>query len=463
MEDKNIDRLFQERLKDLEVMPNPELWQNIENKLSKKKKKRIVPFWWFSSGAAAVLLVTLLITNPFKEGTDPNLIVPIIEKNSNRNTVETKTIQIDTTGTNTKTNGVEELIVSDVVKKESVKKNSVVKEEIIRIVKAKQKDKKSTIKTEIASNNNNIKNDKKELKKDVLERNDKTLIAKNNTTLNSTNKTTNRKKKEDINAIAALVEEDKEKENNQEKANKKWSVTPVLGILASSAFSGGSPIDERLNLNTISTDGTLAYGVKVGYQLNKNWSIRTGVQFQKNVINTENVGLFSSATSDNNLQAVNFSIQDSFTFVSLEPSDLQNSENPVGSPSLGNPDARNTTEGSLAQTYSYIEIPLEIQYQFYETKTLKTQLVTGFSTLFLSDNSVDFSSSLLNQPIGEANNLNTLNFSGNIGVNLDIQLSKSIHFSLNPMLKAQLNTYSKNSEDFTPFIFGMYSGVTFGF
>ena len=35
MEEKNIDRLFQEKLKDLEVTPNENVWDAIEEKLQK--------------------------------------------------------------------------------------------------------------------------------------------------------------------------------------------------------------------------------------------------------------------------------------------------------------------------------------------------------------------------------------------------------------------------------------------
>lgn len=56
MEDKNIDRLFQEGLKDLEVTPNDSVWNGIESKLKKKKKNRLLPIWWFSGGVAAILV-----------------------------------------------------------------------------------------------------------------------------------------------------------------------------------------------------------------------------------------------------------------------------------------------------------------------------------------------------------------------------------------------------------------------
>ncbi len=65
MELKNIDRLFQERLKNIEVSPSPKVWRAIETKLS-AKKRRILPMWWFGSGVAAILLLSLFFF-PFSD------------------------------------------------------------------------------------------------------------------------------------------------------------------------------------------------------------------------------------------------------------------------------------------------------------------------------------------------------------------------------------------------------------
>ena len=53
---KNIDRLFQERLKNLEATPKKKVWKEIESKITKKKRK-IYPFWWFYSGIAASFII----------------------------------------------------------------------------------------------------------------------------------------------------------------------------------------------------------------------------------------------------------------------------------------------------------------------------------------------------------------------------------------------------------------------
>jgi hypothetical protein len=55
-ERKNIDRLFQEKFKDFEQIPEPVVWENIERALLQKEKRRVIPIWWKFAGAAAILL-----------------------------------------------------------------------------------------------------------------------------------------------------------------------------------------------------------------------------------------------------------------------------------------------------------------------------------------------------------------------------------------------------------------------
>jgi len=57
-EQKNIDRLFQEKFKDFEMAPPEMAWKNIETRLKeKKKKRRVIPFWFKTTGIAASLLL----------------------------------------------------------------------------------------------------------------------------------------------------------------------------------------------------------------------------------------------------------------------------------------------------------------------------------------------------------------------------------------------------------------------
>ena len=61
---KHIDRLFQEKLKDFEAVPNDAIWESIKLKLhEKKRKRRVIPLWWQMAGVAAVLALLFTIGN----------------------------------------------------------------------------------------------------------------------------------------------------------------------------------------------------------------------------------------------------------------------------------------------------------------------------------------------------------------------------------------------------------------
>ena len=85
-EQKNIERLFQEKFKDFEVAPPEMAWNNIEARLNKKKKKRrVIPFWFKASGIAASLLLGFYTYSLFNNNEDVDL-----KNNENTIVIDTK-------------------------------------------------------------------------------------------------------------------------------------------------------------------------------------------------------------------------------------------------------------------------------------------------------------------------------------------------------------------------------------
>ena len=88
---KNIERLFQEKFKDFEATPPQDSWGKIASRLNeKKKKKRVVPFWFKLSGIAASLVIigTLIWNFQTEENTIPfnnsnEAIVDVENENNN--------------------------------------------------------------------------------------------------------------------------------------------------------------------------------------------------------------------------------------------------------------------------------------------------------------------------------------------------------------------------------------------
>ena len=88
-ENKNIERLFQEKYKDFEAIPPQESWDLIASRLQeKKKKKRIIPIWFRYSGIAASLFLigTLIWNYSFTNNPNEHLTSPentIVDRDGN--------------------------------------------------------------------------------------------------------------------------------------------------------------------------------------------------------------------------------------------------------------------------------------------------------------------------------------------------------------------------------------------
>ncbi|WP_296316028.1 hypothetical protein [Winogradskyella sp. UBA3174] len=79
-DNKNIDRLFQEKFKDFEVAPNDAVWNRISESLpNTKKKRRVVPLWWQIGGVAAIIALLLTVgVSVFNSDENPNQNLPVV-------------------------------------------------------------------------------------------------------------------------------------------------------------------------------------------------------------------------------------------------------------------------------------------------------------------------------------------------------------------------------------------------
>ncbi|WP_218597946.1 PorT family protein [Polaribacter sp. NJDZ03] len=441
MKNKNLDKLFQDQLKNLEVTPDKKVWSNIESKL-KKKKRKVVPFWWFAGAAAAMLLLGMVLFPVDKNKTD------FIK-------IDSKTIVTESTE-----NEVEK---NDQPKTDTLIQNIKIKEEILVA------DKKL------------IENDKKRIEKPGFQKKlvrkeiatKKILLANNtnNEILDSVNDKTITINKEvfseEKNKIVEIVTQEKELPKNKVDLDKfiiekdsvfsiknlknKWFIAPVFAILNSNSFSNSSPVNKNLS-NSTKGKSSFSYGFQIGYQINKKWSIQSGVHLQEMSFVNNQVTAVSSISKSSS--AIAFNSGASFSFNKAPTQSLDYSNNTVLD--------RSSLTGNLNQIYGYIEIPLEVKYNFLSVKNFNTQVVAGFSSLFLNKNEVNFSSQFISNS-GTANNLNKLNFSGNLGFDFNYFLNNNWSLNLNPMFKAQLNTFSEDSNGFSPFNFGIYSGIKYTF
>ncbi len=267
-------------------------------------------------------------------------------------------------------------------------------------------------------------------------------------------------KKSIFDVIKEQEQETEEAIATTDQKSKKWNVTPNIAPVYYNSLGNGSSISDEFSDNNKNGGINLSYGVQIAYTINKRLSIRSGVHNVELSYATENVG-FSPAVDAKNIPSINYNANSETILVS----DFKPSAAPINN-SLSTLDQRdpNFTQdlGFLNQEISYIEVPLEASYALVDKK-LGVQMIGGISTLFLKDNTVSINAGDFTTPIGEANNLNNVSFSGNIGVGLNYKLTSKFRLNLEPILKYQFNALNDNPGNFKPYYLGVYTGVSYKF
>ena len=415
LERKNIDRVFQENLKDLEIYPNKKVWNNIERELSGKPNKPAIALWKKLSGAAMMLVAFAtagLIYFNNNSVTTPNTPLSESETRSTNQTSETPLTPV-------------------FLKSDTQLANNT--DEKIKIAR------KSGVPVFVKKPNNNVivTNNKIASMYSTVE--DKYVVDKS-VFLNDIKETE---------SIAARMEAIPVKNNVTNEIDKKWSIGPTIAPVYYNSLQNGSPLNDDLSGNAKTSDNALSIGVKINYQLSNKFFIQSGVNKVELAYNTKNVNALISSSKN------------SFSNINTDKSGVILT--PAKNRTAGiNELNKSSVSGDLNQSIEYFELPIEMKYNLYD-KRIGLNLVGGFSTLILSNNSVSMVTNNSVTDLGDANNLNDFNFSGNVGVDLDYKIGNSWYLNVAPMFKYQFNTYSDNAGNFRPYYFGLYSGLNYKF
>ena len=474
-EKKNINRLFQEKFKDYEVFPEASVWENIEKGLAtKKKKRRIIPLWLRFGGAAAILL--LLISTGvwfFNQNQTPSVEQPTNNVITNTNSTDVNDVNIKNREENSPAKKDDSSITYekeiDDKTKNTITKIGQQKEPIITKKSISNNEfvaEKTT--TNLYKNSTAVSENTKGENKTLL----KKSPEKPSVTVAATNKIIDSLKGNlaiENTAVAQVEKNDSQKNTKVDikdeiEKNKilpeaivknKWSVGSTVAPVFYNSFGNGSPIDPALAANKKTSNNSYSYGVKVNYKLSNKVRLQFGVNTLELGYTTKNVtALISSTLLQNSNTNINTNVQ-GLSIVTLSSS-TDNSE--LSSSQRNSFDS----SGALGQSLSYVEVPLEVKYNVFQKK-LGVHLIGGVSTYFLYQNRVSITSFGKTTTLGEASNINSLNFSGNLGIDLDYNISKKLYINVSPMFKYQFNTFSKNAGGFQPYYLGIYTGLNYRF
>lgn len=494
MSKRHVDELFQEKFKDFQSLPDEKVWQAIEASLNKKEKsRRIIPIWWKIGGAAAVLALVWLGITTYSQ-TEPNTNAVTQEEHNNAPTTPAEESNVITSPTENNIpieKATQSQVASSTEHNQSEGTNAVASSK----TSTSNITKNTSSKTIYQNNSNFTTNDglgatsnsaQKESNDSSYSKqlndievtattNTNSLVDKNNnkesfSSLTSTNDAiANTDTKEDsISTVTkgnkSIFDEIKKAEEEEEaiaeNSNKKWSFGPNVAPVYFNGMGKGSPIDQQFSSNAKSGEVNLSYGLTLAYQINDKLSIRSGVQKSNYAYNTNDIVFSSLNGFAANMANIDYSNKGADIVIESANAPKEFLDNSPNKNELQT--ATNSLEGTMHQQFGYLEMPLELNYALIDKK-FGLHVIGGLSSMFLLDNTIMVESGDLNTEVGEANNLNTLNFSTNIGVGLNYKLGPNTQFNLEPMFKYYLNTFSDGSGDFQPFSIGVFSGLQLKF
>ncbi len=262
------------------------------------------------------------------------------------------------------------------------------------------------------------------------------------------------------NELEKLLNE-KESTSKSESKRNRWQLASNVAPVFLGSVSNGSPIDSTLSKNSKSYNTNVGFGIGVSYAVTKKLSIRTGVNKVNMSYDTNDISFFTGIQAKT-LQGVNPTATSEMIHVESSNAQVSSDVSPEAALlPFENAFAHKST-GYLRQEMGYLEMPVELTYNLLDKK-FGLKIIGGFSTLFLQDNSIMIISEGRDTLLGEANNLNDVHFSTNIGLGLKYNFLKSFEFNVEPTVKYQLNTYSSNAGNFKPYLFGIYSGISYKF
>lgn len=481
---KHIYRLFRERFKDFEATPPPQAWENIAAALSDKKKERkVVPLWFRFAGIAASLAVLLGLFNYFTSSdSSPDIQITDSDAIQRVEDADRKTDEFDSE--NTFANPVNDIQLVDVDFDSDTDELSEKSSETTSNSMAKSNKNSSYASSQynsvMTSDETIAFRDEEDSDKIVEDKNIPSEIGATNTvekkshvfnlgnddtetTVPETQVAVIEEKKS---LIEYLQERDAQKEEIalvKETTENRWMVSPNVAPVYYNTLGNGSSIDPSLSNTSKSGEVNYSYGVQVGYAINNKLSVRTGINKVDVSYSTNNIE-FGVAPASAGLQGLNYGGAEYVVTAGVRgtlPDYFNQIPNINGNQML----PRNENfEGVLNQQIGYFEVPLELKYNFLNSR-FGINMVGGMSTFLLADNNVSVRSPEIGFEtiIGEANNLSPISFSANLGLGFDYKISKRFVFNLEPMFKYQLNTYSDSEVDFSPYILGVYSGFSFKF
>jgi hypothetical protein len=485
--EKNIDRIFRDRLRNFDAEPPVEVWDNIKENLY-RERKRIMTLW-ISRIAAGIAILTVLSVSYFIA----------------RNTIREKLISGDKTKTET---GVEE--GTSITKEESPGgefaeqklSEGESQEQVSPDLKPDDRIEKQEIKEElkivhivISPANNDVSHDvtvTEELQPDQVQGTSDFLATsfqgpivtsvqsksvgqleyklpgmsikhsgyKMEGKSDQQDRIPEREPDGDIYALNIPTEE----ENQENRWAIGTQVSPMYSYRNIETQNESMALADNFNQ---SESGAMAYsgGVNVNYSLLRRLSLQSGVYYSRYGVNVDNAYVFEDVEG---LSSARFySINNSSGIIDIENVDYVTNKGDhkyynTGSPNFDKPSPE-VSSGEIIQNFEYIEVPLILRYRLIDRK-IGFNFLGGLSTNLLVGSNTYYHSGGDREKIGKTTDIKPFNYSSIVGLGLDYAISQHLKINLEPTFRYYLNSINQSSVIRSyPYSFGIFTGLRYNF
>lgn len=458
--EKNIDELFRDKLQNFEQEPPAYLLEGILAGVAGEKKKRRLIYWRIAGVAAALLLA-------FVAGWQFN----------DREGYGTKQTQMASFPKTTvispeKNIPAEKLISAGTSDLVAAKPTST---EVAQITSRQKIDKEPVISETAVVASESRSETMKPLKGFyhlILVKTGETanlILTENVEQTPSAEKTIDQQIMEQNQQMALIQHLEKEK--------GRW----LVGAQVSPSFSvSRSTYSQAYSSNMLNTSTSnpaeFAGGLSVEYKPGKRWSVQSGVYYS-------GLGQTSgNATASNGKDAAYANIGSGY-FNTPVNYDMKSSRMSMNS-TAGVIELRNIPSGiivggnfesnalssavvvsnaAFTQNFEYIEIPLFLRYTIIDSR-FDVEMLGGFSSNVLVGNQAYIESSSGKSLVGKTKDMETMNYSGTLGVGVKYGLSKHISVNVEPRVKYYLNSLNSNADvSYKPYTIGVFTGLSYEF
>lgn len=257
------------------------------------------------------------------------------------------------------------------------------------------------------------------------------------------------------------------------KHEERWSISALASPTYYSEINAGSNALSRQLMASEQNLTSYSGGLGFSYKISKKVSIQSGIYYAsmgqtleginsfggfQNYANTKNDHNFDVLTSRGSVFINN---SDVFLVASNNGSRIITSfTSDVFDPKKASLQPMND---NLRQNFSYLELPVMLRYKFLD-KTIDLNLIGGLSYNMLVSNSVFTMVNGTKYSIGKTEGLNTGSLSSTLGMGMEYNFSEKLSLNLEPTIRYYLNPYNQTGgSDIHPYYFGIFSGVSYKF